>query len=420
MLQGIVKQKSIRNKIIVHSIWGNTNVALRYITGFIATSLIAAKIDPTYFGIYQLILTHLMIIEALLPVNQNHLQNFIIQKVENQNTAVNVWFLQIFGLWFIASIFCIIIYFFAEADIFWLLLLLACLKLPFRALDIVQIIAESKQQNIISQQIQMSSQLSFNLSRILVALFIPNLLFLVLCNLAQGLITSFHQLRKWVQLDIQVKLEPSFRSLWEISKSNAGLVIVGLLAILQQKLFSIILSDKLHPEEYGNYQLIIKLIEPATALGAIIFAANYTVLANTLKNNKNIFRPRFLKVSMLSIFLSVFSMFCVYIVPKELLLDILGHNYELAISNLNFGSLMILSSTILNVATQYFTLNQRYNLIAGINLCIIVSLVGLVDYFSKFNLHIILLAQILIPVAVMLIVCLFYYLIKFMRASDVK
>ncbi len=415
-----MKQNNSRRQIIIHSIWGNINIVIRYLSGFVATSLVAKHISPSAFGRYQLVLTFLMVFESLVPVTQSHIQNYIAKNTNNQQIASNIWVVQILLIWLIASFMCIGFYF-LKNDFFWILLLIACLKLPFNVFDIVQIVADSKHKNFISQQIQITNHLSFNISRVIISLITPSILLLLLANIIQGIVTLVHQLLKWKEFKINIQIfeKANFRFLYTLTKENTSLVIVSILTLMQAKLFSIILSGILTPEEYGNYQLTLKLMEPASALGAIIFSANYTVLASTYINNKNIFITRFSKVSALSILLSLVSVVVIYIFPKDLLISILGKSYSSAIFNLNSSSIIIFSTTLLNIFVQYYTLTQKYINIVIVNISIILGFVIFSKVLQSHSLSTVLYAQAMIPLIFMFLISLFL-LLKNIKSSNKK
>jgi O-antigen/teichoic acid export membrane protein len=204
----------------------------------------------------------------------------------------------------------------------------------------------------------------------------------------------------------------------QLMSEGAWLSLVVFLTAVQVRIVSALSAERMSPEIFGNFQLIVKLVEPATAIGAIIFAANYTVLAHTLNKQREVFNARFLKISLLSVGISVLCGVFICVFPTSLLLRVFGAAYSSGLNNLWMGFGIILANVVLTISVQrnmilrlYLPVVLKYG---GIFVCYVL----LFWEMDAVSLQAALLAQFVVPILVVLGVDAFVFLSNKIRGHS--
>lgn len=392
--------KDARRSIIVNTLWGKANIGVRYLTSFVATSIIAAKYSPSDFGYYQLILTYLGILEVINLLHPNHIRNHLVAHPEDEQMVSSIWYFQSFGVWGLSSLGIVVCALSLEDSRFWWLLLLANVRFLSRAYEYVQIVADYRLRNELTQKAQMMVVGSFNIVRTLFALLSMPMGILVSSSAIQGVLVSLYQLKLQKNLGFSLRYMFDLRKYLHLVRDGAWLSGVLILGGIQMRIVPAMVAEKMSPQVFGNFQLVLKLVEPATAVGAVVLAANYTVLAHTLRESHEKFIKRFLKVSSLSVLVAALCGLIIIIFPKEILLKVFGSSYIDAIKFLWVGAGIILAHTILSISAQYDSMTRRYKWILFKYAVIFLSYVGALSWVSEVKMLDALLLQIAVPIGV--------------------
>lgn len=398
-----MQNRSTRRAILVNTLWGKANVLVRYVTSFAATAIIAAKYPPSEFGFYQLILTYLGIVESFNLLSVNHLKNHLVNNPEDEGVVAATWFYQSVALWAGTTLILIGCAFFMEDSLFWWLLGLGNIRILFRAYDYVQIIADYRLRNDMTQKIQMVIQSSFNVSRISAALLKVSMSALVSVQIVQGVVGWIFQVYQRRRLGFEMPLSFSWIKYKQLVQEGAWLSLVVFLSSIQARVVSAFAAERMSVEVFGNFQLVVKLVEPATAIGAIVFAANYTVLAHTLRVSRSAFIKRFFKIAALSISIAGLCGFVICIFPTSLLLKVFGQSYEEGLGQLWLGAGIIVANTILAVSVQFDMISIEYRKVILKYGTIFATYVVAFSTFQEVSLKTGLLIQCIVPLAVVLI-----------------
>jgi O-antigen/teichoic acid export membrane protein len=352
--------QSTRKTILMNSLWGNANILVRYLTSFVATAIIAANYSPKEFGLYQLVLTYLAIIESINLLSPNHLRSHLVQNPEDESAVVSVWFCQTLGLWAASTVVLLGCALVLKDDYFWWLLAVGNIRLIFKAYDYVSIIADYRLRNEMSQKLAIIIQGSFNFFRIVFALLKAGMFTLVSLQIVQGVFGAIYQLFHRKKLQINTAAPFSWQKYKELVLGGGLLSIVTFLASLQMRFVTAFAAERMSVDIFGNFQLVLKLVEPATSIGAVVFAANFTVLAHTFHNSRQNFNKRFLKISLLSVGIAAFCGVVICVFPTSLLLKAFGSAYLGGLQKLWLGAGLIIANTVLSVSVQYDMILGQY------------------------------------------------------------
>ena len=115
----------------------------------------------------------------------------------------------------------------------------------------------------------------------------------------------FYQFRLGKKLDIRSSRRIDIQEFINIFRGGFYISVLSFAAVFQGRVVSLVLAEYLSKEDFGNLQLVIKLVEPAAALGMIIIGANYSVLANSAHENLKLFNMRFVKISALTMGIAI-------------------------------------------------------------------------------------------------------------------
>lgn len=393
-----------RKSILLNTLWGKANILVRYLTSFVATAIIAANYSPQEFGFYQLVLTYLGIIESINLLSPIHLRNHLVRHPDDEAMVSSIWFFQSIVIWLLTSVVLLSCAIFSKESYFWWLLLLANGRYLFRAYEYMQIVADFRLRNDLTQRIQMMMIGSFNILRVGFALLKTSMPVLVSASVVQGIFTAIYQtvLRKKIGFHFVRKF--SWLKYRQLVGEGAWLSLVVFLTAVQVRIVSALAAERMSPEIFGNFQLIIKLVEPATAIGAIIFAANYTVLAHTLNKQREVFNARFLKISFFSVGISVLCGALICVFPTSILLRIFGSVYSSGLSRLWMGFGIILANVVLTISVQHNMILRRYRPVVVKYAGIFLAYVLLFWKIREIDLEDALLAQFIVPIVIILTV----------------
>jgi O-antigen/teichoic acid export membrane protein len=407
-----------RKSILINTLWGKANILVRYLTSFVATAIIAANYSPHEFGFYQLILTYLGIIESINLLSPIHLRNHLVRYPDDESVVASIWFFQSVAIWFLTSIVLLVSALVLQESYFWWLLLLANGRYLFRAYEYMQVVADFRLRNDLTQKIQMMMIGSFNVLRIGFALSKMSMPILVSASVVQGIFTAIYQTVLRKKIGFHFVRQFSWVKYRQLMSEGAWLSLVVFLTAVQVRIVSALSAERMSPEIFGNFQLIVKLVEPATAIGAIIFAANYTVLAHTLNKQREVFNARFLKISLLSVGISVLCGVFICVFPTSLLLRVFGAAYSSGLNNLWMGFGIILANVVLTISVQrnmilrlYLPVVLKYG---GIFVCYVL----LFWEMDAVSLQAALLAQFVVPILVVLGVDAFVFLSNKIRGHS--
>lgn len=353
---------SYKKLILKNIFWGKVNTIVRYALAFLATAVLARKFSPEEFGIYQLVISYLSIFEAFYLVNPTHLRNYLAAFPAEEQAVASLWRWQIYALFFAVCVICSVMAIYSIEKLFWILLLITSLKLLFRVNDYVSIVCEQRFLIHIAQKVTLVQNITLNVLRIIVPLIRSNLILVCLTSPLQGLVSAYQQKVIAKRLSIPRAQKVSLEKFLTIFKEGFVMSALSFLSVFQGRIVSLMLAEYLSKEKFGNFQLVLKLVEPATMLGLVIVSANYSVLANTLQENIGIFNKRFLKISALTIAISFVMMGIIFFTPQGLLIGFFGENYRLGISLLKEGSVLVLSNTLFTIDQNYDFLKKEYKL----------------------------------------------------------
>lgn len=355
-----MRVNSTRKSILMNTLWGKANVLVRYVTSFAATAIIAAKYPPSEFGFYQLVLTYLGIVESFNLLSVNHLKNHLVNNPEDEGIVASTWFYQSVVLWILTTVVLVGCALFLEESYFWWLIALGNIRILFRAMDYVQIVADYRLRNDVTQKTQMVMQSTFNFARVIGAVLKVSIPALVSLQVVQGVSGGLYQVWQKRALGLSISKAFSWKKYTKLVRDGAWLSIVFFLSSIQSRVVSVFAAEKMSVEVFGNFQLVVKLVEPATAIGAIVFAANYTVLAHTFRENRRAFVKRFFKITALSMAIAALCGLVICIFPTSVLLRVFGAAYEEGLSQLWLGAGIILANTVLAVSVQFDMILLEY------------------------------------------------------------
>ena len=377
------------------------NILTRYLSSFVATSLIALNYSPSQFGLYQLVLSYVAVLEAIGLISPTHFKNYLIHNPDDESVVVTAWKVQSLGL-AVAKILCIsFIVLTNSKDIIWLLLLLASLKTIFSFYDYVAYLSEVRLQSQILQQGQMMSTFLYNLSRIFFAILQAPLSGLIFLNVFQGGVSAAYY--RYIGDRDGYRTIPF---LWDSQKflklirDGIWPTLLTMFGVLQARIISILATDRMSLEDFGNLQLVLRLVEPASALCLVIFSANYTILAGTKARSPREFRTRFFKISTVCLLLSFLTFVGISVFPLEILLRVFGNTYSSGLSKLWLGALLVPSAAVLAISVHLDYLEVKYFSVM-IKYISIFSVSALMIYNSPYlEIADAILIQILAPIAV--------------------
>ena len=349
-----------RSQIIKNLAWGNLNILIRYATAFFVVVLLAKFYPPADFGQYQLAITYITIFEAMSLFHGQYVRNVLIAHPEKENIFVSAWILQWFGICLIAVVFSVVNIALSGDFHFWVLFLLMCVKLLFKPFEVVAVLADIRLRNDLVQKTQIVTIGTFNLSRALVAVSGLGMAWVYACSLVQGMGTAIYQLILKKRLNLKLKFAFDGQESLALIKGGAWLALTGFMGVFQLRIAAVLLEGKMLSDIYGNYQLLLKLIEPAVSLGLIAMGANYTVMAHTFQKSPEIFLKRFFKVSALTILISILTSVIFLVVPPDFLTGILGSHYSEAFQNLKMGPLLLVANTVLAIGATFDLLRRKY------------------------------------------------------------
>lgn len=352
-----------RSQIIKNLIWGNMNIVIRYATAFIVVVLLARFYPPAEFGQYQLAITYITIFEAMSLFHGQYVRNVLIAHPEKESLFVSVWILQWLGVWGLAVVFSLVNIWISGDFHFWALFVLMCVKLLFKPFEVVAVLADIRLRNDLVQRTQIVTIGTFNLSRALVAISGLGMVWIYACSVVQGVGTAIYQMILKRSLGLGFRFQFGWSEAWDLVRGGALLALTGFLGVFQLRIAAVLLEGRMLEATYGNYQLLLKLIEPAVSLGLVAMGANYTVMAHTDQKHPDIFLKRFLKVSALTVGISIVTSSIFLVVPEGYLYQILGAHYGEAFAHLKMGPLLLLANTILAIGATFDLLRRKYSLV---------------------------------------------------------
>lgn len=395
--------QNARRSIIRNTLWGKANIAVRYLTSFVATAVIAAKYSPDEFGFYQLIMTYLGILEVVNLLHPNHVRNHLVENPADEQAVASIWFFQSIGIWLISSIIIAICALGLEDSRFWWILLLANIRFFFRAYDYVQIISDYRLRSDLAQKAQMVVVGFFNAIRTVVALAVVPMFVLVGSSPVQGVMAGIYQLYLQKNLGFHFKRSFNWAKYFTLIREGGWLTCVLILGGVQLRIVSALVAERMPAAMFGNFQLVLKLVEPATAVGGIVIAANYTVLTHTLKLYPSTFFSRFLKISLLSLGVALLCGGIISVFPKGVLLTVFGVAYQDAIDLLWLGSGLILGNTVLSISTQYDMMTRRYVFVLMKYVMVFLLYVSYLSFMDAVTVQTSLMLQTIVPILVVVI-----------------
>lgn len=352
--------KSHKALILRNIFWANLNTLLRYALAFAATSYLARSFTPDVFGTYQLVMSYLTIFEAFAFVNPTHLRNYLASNPDKETTVTSLWFWQNIVIFLILFLVCLFGFVFSPERTFWLLLAIASIRFLFRFNDYVAVICDQRLLNHVAQKIAIVQSISLNIARILAAALKTNIFLLCFTSPIQGICSTYQQwvIGRKIGIKTSKKIEP--HEFKRILKGGFFLSLLAFISVFQSRVISLVIAEYLSKEDFGNFQLVVKLVEPATMLGVIILGANYSVLANTLTQSLKLFNIRFAKIVGLTLMISLALALIIYLSPVSLLVRFFGEQYLHGLSLLGIGSLMVISNTFFWIDQNYDFLKQEY------------------------------------------------------------
>lgn len=367
-------QVKARRDILRNLLWGNINVSVRYITSFVAVAVIARSLSPEDFGLYQLALTYVIVFENINILNSQHLRNYLVNVPDDEDVVVRCWVRQTLFFWLAFSFFSLAMASFGSVSDRWLwvIVLLASTRLLFKIWDFAQLLLDVRLRSDLVQKIQTLSFASFNIARIIVAFFGGGVVALSVVSGFQGFLTAIYE-RSLLRGAVTVKKASwSWQKYWNLVRGGFLLSIVGMFGMLQVRLVSVIVAERMSLADYGNLQLVLRLIEPATSLGMVVFGSNYTVLAHTLKASPELFIKRFSKIVSITLVLVSAVVCAILLFPSNLLIVFFGEPFAKAVSSLGLGCGIVVSTLILNITVLWDQLKNRYANVAFRYLVIVI------------------------------------------------
>lgn len=350
-----------RKTILKNSLWGNFNVIARYGASFIAVALIARSFGAEDFGRYQFALSVVPLLDSFYPLSPQHLRNYLISHPEDEGAVIFSWkklfTLYVFLLFSSMAIGALL---FPRLRNIIFLIFLCSLHIPFMIFEYPQVLLDTNNRSDLVQQNQIASFGVLNFFRIVFTLLFKNLYIVASTTLLQGLAftaSQFFHMKKLTVAKAGIRKPGLTRMLF---KAGLPLSVAYLLNIAQGRILSIFLPLKMELHEYGNYQLLIKLIDPVITIGSIILSANFVILSKTYEEKKDDFFIRFRKVAALTLGLSTLSSLAFLLIPKDLFILIFKQEYEMAYEYLFFGVAIVLVQSLFSISIQKNILMKDY------------------------------------------------------------
>ncbi|AHI05693.1 hypothetical protein BDW_05935 [Bdellovibrio bacteriovorus W] len=343
-----------------NSLWGNLNLAIRYGLSFLATAFVAKEYGPEIFGIYQLAITYLGVLDLVTFLNPHHLRNYLVRHPEEEGAIVTIWK---FHHWVISILmFLSVLYFWwkSEYALVYTMLVLSFARIFSRVWDYAQVIVDARLRSDLVQKIQIVSFGTFNTTRMILSALRVSPEILSSASIVQSAVLVWHQ-KRILRNSGGVKVaRMSFALFLKLVKDGWLLCLMAFLVGIQSRIVSLILVERMTVSDYGNFQLIFRLIEPAITVGTVLFGVNYTILANTFANNKEVFLKRFFKVSLIAILGSVGCASILAFLPVDWWIHIFGEAYKDGLNSLWMGALVVISSAIFLMSVQVDIITGRY------------------------------------------------------------
>ena len=325
------------------------------------------------FGTYQLVLSFITITGSINILHYNHLTNHLMKHPEDEDIVIGSWHWQCIVLWVGTVVSLLVALLVSESKEIIIFFLYASFRLFFKLTESFSIVSSVKLRNDLVQKTEIVGNALFNFSRILMSYFKASLITMVLGIPLLGVFLACSQLglKKKLNLNFSMKFDWSrFKNLF---LSGLSLTLLGIVSTFQAKLFSTVINVKMNPQDYGNFQLILKLLEPMQLIPTIILGANYTVLTYTYLNLHRDFIPRFFKLGLVCILVSFVSALFAFYAPAQLLIDLLGKSYKEAASSMWLGGGMIISNCIFLLVQNYDIVVTKYKRAFLVNLFSLVT-----------------------------------------------
>lgn len=393
--------KTHKGLIVRNIMWGNLNTILRYVLAFVATSFLAKTFAPDVFGTYQLVISYLAIFEALLPVSSTHLRNYLAAHPDKEPVVSSLWFWQNMLVFVFVALVCAFGIVFSDESSFWLLLFIASIRFVFRFNEHTVIVCDQRLLSHLAQKIAIAQNIFLSVLRIIAALLRTNIYLLCATSPIQGLFSALYQYRVGKQTGIKFSVKLDISEFLQIFRSGFFISILSFASVFQTRVISLVLAEYLSKEDFGNFQLVIKLIEPATMLGMIVIGANYSVLANSLQESAKVFAKRYAKICFLTLLISATLAAVIYVIPPSWVVRFFGAQYIGGLSLLRIASLLVVSNTLVWVDQNYDFLRQDY-IFALVKYSVILALyvVSVVSFNTKITIEDGLWISILVPLTV--------------------
>ncbi len=350
---------SSRLQIIKNSLWGNLNIGLRYGLSFIATAFIARRFGPADFGTYQLVFTYLGILDGISLLSPVHLRNYLIDNPTKEKEVVGAWLAQTTVIW-VLIVLVILGFWFYDPNVFYVLMFLAALRLFFKIFEYPLVIFDSRIRNDLVQKVEILQHSLFNILRIISTAVSTSLVSLTSVTLLQGVASTIYQFILLRRFDHKEKAVFNWSIFCDLVKIGFPLALMSFLTVFQSRIVGVLVADRMTAAEFGSFQLIFRLLEPSMAIGMVIFGANYTTLAQTRKNQSEIFKKRFFKISALTICVSFLFSALIVLIPTPILIKVFGEIYQKSFESLWLGVGVVISGTIFAIGVQYDMLVYRY------------------------------------------------------------
>lgn len=376
---------------------------MRYGLSFVATAFIAKIYGPEIFGTYQLAITYLAILDFITFLNPLHIRNHLVRNPEDESKIVSVWKLH----HIIISIFIVIVVVFcwwrAEYPLVYAMLMWSLPKIFFRIWDYQQIILDAKLRGDLVQKIQIISAGSFNIARIAIAFFKANPVVLSGATLIQSIVTFLYQRKLLLQNANIVKTTMSYPLLKQLIREGWMLTVMTFLVGIQGRIVSLVLVERMSPSDYGNFQLVFKLVEPATMIATVLFGANYTALANTLENAKTVFFKRFFKVSALVILSSIGCAVGLVVIPANWWVMLFGEAYREGLEYLWMGMGLVISGVLFSLSVQMDVIALRYISACMKNILVIIIYLIAALSLSEASVTVAMILYSVVPIAIVVL-----------------
>lgn len=398
-----------RKQILHNSMWGNLNVLFRYALSFVAVTIIARNYGPSDFGVYQLALTYVGILEGINLINPLFLRNYLIAHPENEKFVIYSSIINNLFIIFVTLVFLSWMWWFENDQGLLIVLVLSSLRLIIKFFDYTQLLIDARLRADVVQKIQIVSVGSFNIARILCSLSSLSINSVAGSSIFQGIASSAYGL--WQAKKLKIPVWGAFQKhfFWMLFRESLPLTITAILGVLQLRIFGILVAGKMSIEAYGSLQLVLKLLEPVTAIGTIIIGANYTILAKTFNEHRSLFNKRFMKISLLTVGSSLLLSAAVLVFPKEYLYRIFGKEFELGLQFLYLGPAIVFANVFFALSIQYDTLTQRYSLTVVKYFITIVGYLVMYYAYQSIDIFVGLMGNIIIPSLVVIVVAPLYF-----------